>query len=93
MFPIMNFISNIGYVLISVVGGFWIAKKKLAIGDITAFIQYSKSFTRPIIQTANIANVIQSTIACAERVFEILDEKEEINDDSNKIIKSKYQKL
>ncbi len=83
MFPLMNFISNVGYVLISVVGGIWITKDLLKVGDILAFIQYSRSFTHPIIQTANIANIIQSTVACAERVFEILDEKEEIPDSSD----------
>lgn len=78
MFPMMNFISNIGYVLISVIGGIFVTKTWLNIGDITAFITYSRNFTMPIIQTANIANVIQSTVACAERVFEVLDEEEEI---------------
>lgn len=88
MFPMMNFISNLGYVLISVVGGIFVTHKALALGDITAFIQYSRSFTMPIIQTANIANIIQSTVACAERVFEILDETEEIPDSTNaKVIK------
>jgi ATP-binding cassette subfamily B protein len=80
MFPLMNFIGNVGYVFICIVGGIWITKNKLKVGDITAFITYSKSFTMPIVQTANIANVIQSTIACAERVFEIMDEEEEIPD-------------
>ncbi len=80
MFPLMNFISNLGYVLICIVGGIWITKNRLKIGDITAFIQYSRSFTMPIVQTANIANIIQSTVACAERVFEVLDEQEEIPD-------------
>lgn len=85
MFPVMNFISNIGYVLICVVGGIWITRDLLKIGDILAFIQYSRSFTNPIIQTANIANIIQSTVACAERVFEILDEEEELPDTENSI--------
>jgi ATP-binding cassette subfamily B protein len=80
MYPAMSFVSNLGYVLISVVGGIWMTKARLNLGDITAFIQYSRSFTQPIIQTANIANVIQSTVACAERVFEVLDEEEEIPD-------------
>jgi ATP-binding cassette, subfamily B, multidrug efflux pump len=78
MFPLLNFVSNFGYALICVVGGIWMAKDRLKLGDITAFIQYSRSFTMPIVQTANIANIIQSTIACAERVFEVLDETEEI---------------
>ncbi len=76
--PIMAFINNIGYVLICVVGGIMAAKKLLELGDIQAFIQYSRQFTMPIVQTANIANILQSTIASAERVFEILDEPEEI---------------
>lgn len=77
MFPMMNFISNIGYVLIAVCGGLFVTKSWLNVGDIVAFIQYSRQFTMPIIQTANIMNIIQSTIACAERVFEVLDEEEE----------------
>ena len=80
MMPIMNFISNIGYVMIAVIGGIFVTKSYLNLGDITAFISYSKSFSMPIIQTANIANVIQSTVACAERVFELLDEEEEVPD-------------
>lgn len=71
MFPMMNFISNIGYVLISVVGGIFVTKTWLNLGDITAFISYSRSFTMPIIQTANIANVIQSTV-CVEHLLNIL---------------------
>ena len=83
MFPLMNFISNLGYVGISIVGGIWITRNILGLGDILAFIQYSRSFTMPIAQTANIANVIQSTVACAERVFEVLDEEEEVPDESD----------
>ncbi|NJD01757.1 MAG: ABC transporter ATP-binding protein, partial [Ruminiclostridium sp.] len=86
MFPLMNFISNIGYVGISIVGGIWITKSLLGLGDILAFIQYSRQFTMPIVQTANIANVIQSTVACAERVFEILDETEEIPDSLEAVV-------
>jgi ATP-binding cassette subfamily B multidrug efflux pump len=80
MFPLMNFISNLGYVGISIVGSIWITRNLLGLGDVLAFIQYSRSFTMPITQTANIANVIQSTLACAERVFEVLDEEKEIPD-------------
>lgn len=76
--PLMSFINNIGYVLVSVVGGLLVTKKAIEIGDIQAFIQYARQFSQPITQTANIANVIQSTIASAERVFEILDETEEV---------------
>jgi len=80
IFPALNFVNNIGYILVCVVGGLMVAKQKIEIGDIQAFIQYIRQFTHPIIQTANIANIIQSTIASAERVFEILDEVEEIPD-------------
>lgn len=81
--PIMNSINSLGYVLISVVGGIFVTKRMIEIGDIQAFIQYSRQFSQPITQTANIANMIQSTIAAAERVFEILDEEEEIQDSKN----------
>ena len=88
MFPLMNFISNLGYVGISVVGGIWITRSILGLGDILAFIQYSRSFTMPIVQTANIANIIQSTVACAERVFEVLDEEEELPDSADAVVLS-----
>jgi ATP-binding cassette subfamily B protein len=78
--PALGFVNNIGYVLICVVGGLLVSKKAIDIGDIQAFIQYMRQFTQPILQTANIANVIQGTIASAERVFEILDEPEQIPD-------------
>lgn len=75
--PMMFFIGNLSYVLISVVGGILVTQRAISIGDIQAFITYSKQFTQPITQTANIANIIQSTVAAAERVFELLDEEEE----------------
>jgi len=78
--PMMRFVSNIGYVIVCVVGGYLATLGKISIGDIQAFIQYSNQFTQPIVQTANIANIIQSTVASAERVFELLDEVEEISD-------------
>ena len=76
--PMMRFVSNIGYVIVCVVGGYLATQGKITIGDIQAFIQYSSQFTMPIVQTANIANIIQSTVASAERIFELLDEVEEI---------------
>ncbi|WP_372634852.1 ABC transporter ATP-binding protein [Cohnella sp.] len=76
--PLMSMVSNVGYVFISVVGGIMVAKGSITIGNIQAFIQYARQFSMPLVQTANIANVIQSTIASAERVFELLDEAEEI---------------
>ncbi|WP_218090293.1 ABC transporter ATP-binding protein [Paenibacillus solanacearum] len=78
MMPLMTVINNIGYVLICIVGGVLVTQRAIAIGDIQAFIQYARQFSMPIVQTANIANVIQSTLASAERVFEILDEAEEV---------------
>lgn len=78
--PLMRFVSNIGYVIVCVVGGYLATQGKISIGDIQAFIQYSNQFTQPIVQTANIANIIQSTVASAERVFELLDEVEELPD-------------
>jgi len=86
--PLMMFINNIGYVLVCVAGGIMVTQKALAIGDVQAFIQYSRQFAWPITHTANIANIIQSTIASAERVFELLDEVEEIPDsDDARVIK------
>jgi ATP-binding cassette subfamily B multidrug efflux pump len=76
--PLMFFIGNLGYVLVSVIGGLLVTQRAIQIGDIQAFIQYVRQFSMPITQLANIANVIQSTIASAERVFELLDEEEEI---------------
>ncbi|MCE5170329.1 ABC transporter ATP-binding protein/permease [Paenibacillus profundus] len=81
--PLMSFIGNIGYVLICVVGGVLVTKRTIEIGDIQAFIQYARQFTQPIAQAANIANMIQSTIASAERVFEVLDEEEEVQEAAN----------
>jgi ATP-binding cassette subfamily B multidrug efflux pump len=75
--PAMMFISNLNYVAIAVVGGLRVANGTLSLGDVQAFIQYSRQFTQPITQTAAIANVLQSTVASAERVFELLDEPEE----------------
>jgi ATP-binding cassette subfamily B protein len=81
--PLMTFIGNIGYVLICVIGGILVTKRSIEIGDIQAFIQYVRQFTMPITQLATISNIIQSTIASAERVFELLDEQEEIPEVSN----------
>jgi len=78
--PAMNFISNLNYVAIAVIGGLRVAAGQMSLGDVVAFIQYSRQFTFPIIQTASIVNVLQSAVASAERVFELLDEAEEIPD-------------
>lgn len=77
LMPLIRFVGNIGYVAIAVAGGVFASRGVIKIGDIQAFIQYSRQFTQPITQMASMANVLQSTIAAAERVFELLDEKEE----------------
>ncbi len=78
IFPMMNSIGNLGYVFVAVVGGVMVANGSLALGDVQAFIQYARQFSMPITQLASITNTIQLTIASAERVFELLDEPEEI---------------
>lgn len=75
--PLIRFVGNIGYVAIAVFGGIFASQGVITIGDIQAFIQYSRQFTMPITQMASIVNVLQSTVAAAERVFELLDEEEE----------------
>ena len=80
--PLMRFVGNLGYVIISVIGALFAIQGTITIGDILAFIQYSRQFTMPIVQTANIVNIIQSTVVSAERVFELLDEVEEVPDGS-----------
>ena len=78
--PAMSFISNLNYVAIAVIGGVRVASGTMSLGDVQAFIQYSRQFTFPIVQVASIANVLQSAVASAERVFQLLDEAEEIPD-------------
>jgi ATP-binding cassette subfamily B protein len=87
--PLMRFIGNIGYVFVCVIGGIMVTQRSITIGDVQAFIQYAQQFTMPITQLANIANVIQSTIASAERIFELLDEPEEQPDAADaKVVKA-----
>ncbi len=83
--PVMNFIGNLGYIIVAVGGSILVNKKSITIGDVQAFIQYSRQFNQPIVQIANIVNMIQSTLAASERVFEILEEKEEIPDSDSAI--------
>ena len=78
MMPIMNFVGNLAYVAIAILGGYLATQKAITLGDIQAFIQYVRSFTQPLSQIANISNVLQQTAAAAERVFEFLAEDEEI---------------
>jgi ATP-binding cassette subfamily B multidrug efflux pump len=80
MFPIMGFVGNLGYVGIAILGGYLAAQNAITVGDIQAFIQYVRSFTQPLTRIANISNILQQTAAAAERVFEFLDEEEEIPD-------------
>lgn len=84
MHPIMTFVGNLGYVLVSILGGWFAIKKSIEVGDILSFIQYVRSFMQPIAQTAQIASNLQSTAAAAERVFEFLAEEEEIPEKDEK---------
>ncbi len=83
--PIMRFISNLGYVAISILGGYYAIRGTVTVGDIQAFIQYVRQFNQPLQQIANISNILQQTAAAAERVFEFLNEPEEIAETSNPI--------
>jgi len=85
MMPIMTFVSNLSYVGVSILGGYLAVRGTIGVGDILAFIQYTRSFMMPITQTANIANVMQATAAAAERVFEFLDEPEEVTDPADAV--------
>ncbi len=78
--PLIRFVGNIGYVVIAVVGGVFVTQGTMTIGNVQAFMQYSRQFSMPITQLASIANILQSTVAAAERVFELLDEEEEAAD-------------
>ena len=80
MMPIMNFVGNLGYVAVSVMGSYFAVRQTIQVGDILSFIQYVRNFTMPMSQLAQIANVFQSTAAAAERVFEFLEEEEESAD-------------
>lgn len=86
MMPTINIVGNLGYVGVCVLGGSLAAKGAITVGDIQAFIQYMRNFTQPISQIANISNVLQQTMAAAERVFEFLDETEEIKDPQSPVI-------
>ena len=81
--PIMTFVGNLGYVLVAVIGGIMVPRRAIAIGDVQAFIQYARQFSQPITQLSSITNTIQLTMASAERVFELLDEPEEVPDAPN----------
>ncbi|MDG3375125.1 ABC transporter ATP-binding protein, partial [Vibrio parahaemolyticus] len=74
--PLMNFVKNLGYVFVAVLGGIKVANGNISLGDVQAFLQYTSQFSQPITQIASLMNTIQSTVASAERVFEVLDEAE-----------------
>ena len=89
VFPILNFVGNVTYVGICVLGGYLTATGSITLGTVQAFMSYARQFNQPISQVANIVNVLQSTVAAAERFFEIMEEKEEIPDPANpKIIEN-----
>lgn len=85
MHPIMIFIGNLGYVIVSILGGYLVIKEKIKVGDIQSFIQYVKTFTNQLSSVTQIANLLQSTVAAAERVYEFLDEEEEVKDTENPV--------
>jgi len=91
MMPVMRFVGNLGYVGVSILGGWLAIRGMITVGDIQAFIQYVNSFTQPITQIANISNILQQTAAAAERVFEFLEEKEEIEDTENPVVLDKVE--
>ena len=77
MMPIMQFVGNLGYVMVALLGGFMVIKNKIEVGDVQAFFQYIRNFTQPIQQIAQVTNMLQSSAAASERVFEFLDVEEE----------------
>ena len=85
MMPLIGFVGNLGYVAVSVVGGIFALRGQITVGDIQAFMQYSRQFTMPITQAANILNMLQGAVAAAERVFELLDAEEEPKDTADSI--------
>lgn len=85
MMPLMNFVGNLGYVAVCILGGYLAAKRTIEVGDIQAFIQYVRQFTQPLSQLANISNILQQTAASAERVFEFLEEEEEVAETSQPV--------
>lgn len=84
--PSVNLLNNLNYVVICIIGGIRVTTGQITLGGVQAFIQYSRQFTQPVIQVASIVNVLQSTVASAERVFELLDEKEEVPDPENPVV-------
>ena len=83
MQPIMGFVGNVGYVIVCIMGGFYASRGVITVGNIQSFIQYMRRFMQPITQLANVSNMLQSMIAACERVFEFLEEEEEVPDTKN----------
>src|SRR5688572_27969632 len=83
--PTMFFIGNLNYVAIAVIGGLRVASGTMNLGDVQAFIQYSRMFTQPLTQVASMANLLQSGVASAERVFEVLDEEEQVPEEASSL--------
>lgn len=91
IFPILNFMSNVSYVAICVLGGYLTATGRISLGAVQAFITYSRQFNHPIQQVSQIVNVLQATVAAAERVFEVLDEKEQVPDPEKPLVNDNPQ--
>ena len=89
--PVTNFIGNVGYVAVAILGGYLTIQGKIAVGDIQSFIQYNRQFVQPITQIAQISGTLQSMIAAAERVFEFLEEPEELETAKGNIDTSKLK--
>ena len=93
IFPLMNFIKNVGYLLVVVVGTIQVANGQLSLGNVQAFIQYVNQFTQPITQLANLSSTIQQTVASAERIFEVLDAPEMVADEALTAVKPAPQPM
>ena len=85
MMPIMQFVGNLGYVMVALLGGVFVIKKSIEVGDIQSFFQYIRNFTQPIQQIAQVTNLLQSSAAASERVFEFLEEQEESQNEKNPV--------
>lgn len=85
MHPLMRFMGNVGYVAVSVLGGYLAIQGKITVGNIQSFIQYNQRFTQPIEQVAQVSSMLQAMIAAAERIFDFLEEEEEVKEEDNNI--------
>lgn len=91
MMPLLQFVGNLGYIAVAVFGGYMVINHGFGIGSIQSFMQYIRRFNQPIAQTAQIANVLQSTIAAAERVFEFLEQEDEVPETTNPVVLDKVK--